>query len=50
MTRLDIQFCPFCGSEKVGYELARIRCYKCGRLFSIEELSLLRVIPIECKS
>ncbi len=45
MKRLDIQFCPFCGNEKVAYEQARIRCYGCGRLISIEELILLRLIP-----
>ncbi len=42
MKRLHIQFCPFCGCEILGYEVARIRCTDCGRLFSVEELPLLR--------
>ncbi len=46
MMRLDIQFCPFCGSEKVAYEQARIRCHGCGRLFSVDELKLLRRVPV----
>ncbi len=43
MTRPDIRFCPFCGSEKVTYERARLRCYGCGRLFEVDEMVLLRV-------
>jgi len=47
MTRTEIQFCPFCGkSDKLGYEQRRIRCYHCGRLFSIEELALLRTSQV----
>jgi len=43
MTRLDICFCSFCGSEKVSWEQFRIRCSACGRLFEVKEIVLLQV-------